>query len=75
MARTTKSSAAKQTSRRRISATVTKSTGRRKKSSSRLRGDELKRAVKKLQNEPDDKIARQQWKRIEQSIFGVRYEN
>jgi len=54
---------------------VTKSTSRLKKSSSRLRGDELKRAVKKLQNEPDDKIARQQWKRIEQSIFGVRYEN
>ena len=42
---------------------------------SRLRGEELKKAVKRLQNDPDEAEARKQWKQIEWSIFGVRYKD
>jgi len=35
----------------------------------------LKKAIAKFQNEPDEKTARRQSKEIEQSIFGVRYDD
>lgn len=43
--------------------------------SPRLEGEELKQAVKRMQGEPDEKAARRQWKQIEQSVFGVNYDD
>lgn len=45
------------------------------KNAIRLEGEKLKKAIIEIQNEPDEKAARRQWKEIEQSIFGVRYDD
>jgi hypothetical protein len=58
--------------------TSSKMNARRKKSvatsSSALRGKALERAVERFQSEPDEKSAHAQWKQIESSVFGVRFE-
>lgn len=46
-----------------------------RKAAARLEGEQLKKAIGKFQNEPDEKTARRQWKEIEQSIFGVQYDD
>lgn len=46
-----------------------------RKGAIRLDGEKLKKAITEFQNEPDEKTARRQWKEIEQSIFGVRYDD
>ena len=46
-----------------------------KPKSPRLEGEPLKQAVKCMQDEPDEKAARRQWKQIEQSVFGVNYDD
>jgi hypothetical protein len=62
-----------------VKAGARKSSSRRQTSASKTPGllsrNQLGKAVKKFQNEPDDETARQQWKRIEKSVFGVRYDD
>lgn len=40
-----------------------------------LRGKDLETVVKRFQSEPDDKKAHEDWKRIENSVFGVQFED
>ncbi len=40
-----------------------------------LRGESLERALERFQSDPDEKIARAQWKQIESSVFGVEFED
>jgi len=46
-----------------------------KLSSKKLVGHDFARAVKRFQAEPDEQKAHEQWKGIETSIFGVRFED
>ncbi len=39
-----------------------------------LRGKDLETAVECFQSEPDDKKAHEEWKRIENSVFGVQFD-
>jgi len=41
----------------------------------KLAGKNLERAVEQFQSEPDEQKAHEQWKQIEASVFGVRFED
>jgi hypothetical protein len=59
------------------SLTVGRGTSRKNASSSskKLTGKNFEHAVEQFQTEPDEKKAHEQWKQIERSIFGVRFED
>jgi hypothetical protein len=66
-------------SRKTASTSTNRSVPRRKQRSAatppRLLGKNLERAVEEFQSEPDEKKAHEQWKQIEASVFGVRFED